>query len=186
MPKFFIRHHLVIKVVFILPFWLLSVLPGANVAASPLNQSSTVTLNMYVLVFPNGARDPDNRLCNMNSITRQSWGCTFYPNNPTREYPFSSNTITIGLETHTLNGVQQGYLHNVIPQELDPGHAASSVKAQAIASRTYAYWQIGPGNTLNNSNQFQVYIPYRYDALSAAHKTRIGQADSLDLKWFLG
>jgi peptidoglycan hydrolase-like amidase len=59
---------------------------------------------------------------------------------------------------------------------MDPGHAASSVRAQAIAARTYAYYQINIYGTLNNSNQRQVYIPYRYDGLSTAHKAVIDQA----------
>mgnify|MGYP005857054201 CR=1 FL=1 len=175
MAKTFIRHPLIIKIVFSL-LLLFFVLLKVDVAASPLAQSNTVNLNMYVLVFPSGARDPDNRLCNTSTITRRSWGCTFYPNDPIHEYPFTSSNITVGIENHIYNSVQQGYLHNVVPQELDPGHAASSVRAQAIAARTYAYRQILDTGTLNNSNQFQVYIPYRYDTLSAAHKTVIDQA----------
>jgi hypothetical protein len=148
-----------------------------DVAAQPLNQMpSTVTLNMYVLTYPGGARDPENRLCNANSMTRRSFGCTFYPNDLSYEYPFDTNTITIDIEDYMQNGIQQGYLRNVVPQELDPGHVGSSVRAQAIAARTFAYWKIGSVGTLNNSTQFQAYIPYRYDALSAAQKSIVDQA----------
>ncbi|MBE7471203.1 MAG: hypothetical protein HS114_18855 [Anaerolineales bacterium] len=63
-----------------------------------------------------------------------------------------------------------------MPQEMDPGHAASSVRAQAIAARTYAYNQINTYGTLNNSTERQVYIPYRYHVLSAAGKTVVDQA----------
>lgn len=53
----------------------------------------------------------------------------------------------------------------------------SSVRAQAIAARTYAYWQIGPTNkTLDNSSSKQTYIPYSYDYLSADGKAKINQA----------
>jgi peptidoglycan hydrolase-like amidase len=63
-----------------------------------------------------------------------------------------------------------------VPNELDSSHAASSVRAQAIAARTYGYYQINIYGALNNSNQRQVYIPYSYDSLSTAHKAVIDQA----------
>lgn len=144
-------------------------LPSVIAAFSPLNFTppTQVTLQIYPLNRLNGAIA--GGLCQAND-TR--YGCTYYEGDSSRGYPFGSqNPATISIESGT-----QGYLRNVVPQELDPGHAASSVRAQAIVARTYAYWQIGGGNTLNNSAQFQVYIPYRYDALSATGKTVVDQA----------
>jgi hypothetical protein len=97
---------------------------------TPPNQ---VTLNMYHLL--EGGHNSGS-LC-VAGDTRL--GCTYFeedtPPSAIPPYPFGSqNPVTIGLESHPANNVQQGYLHNVVPQELDPGRAASSVRAQAIAS----------------------------------------------------
>jgi hypothetical protein len=156
----------------------LIVLSRVAVAFSPLRYDppTQVRLEMFALDRDSGANT------GLRCVTGDKrYGCTYFeegtPASGIPPYPFGSqNPVTIGIESHPVNNVQQGYLHNVVPQELDPGHAASSVRAQAIASRTYAYYQINIYGTLNNSNQFQVYIPYRYHALSAAHKAVIDQA----------
>ncbi len=130
---------------------------------------SQITLTMHVL-NSDGSVAFGRPLCQLND---NRFGCTF---NSSKLYPFSSSNITIGIEGHTVNNVQQGYLHNVVPQELGPSHAASSVRAQAIAARTYAYWQIQTYGTMNNSTERQAYIPYRYDDLPSWGKTIIDQA----------
>jgi hypothetical protein len=42
-------------------------------------------------------------------------------------------------------------------------------------ARTYAYWQINGGGTLNNSTQFQAYIPYRYEMLTSDGKDEVDE-----------
>ncbi|MCB0047138.1 MAG: hypothetical protein KDD92_17065 [Caldilineaceae bacterium] len=113
------------------------------------------------------------------------------------DYPFNSSTITIGVESDvhqvpTVNqpggipfnrNVQLGYLHNVVTQELgvqikgsdtlpDDGYVPhSAIEAQAIASRTFIYhrdhYRDQYGGVIDNSNAYQVFIPYTYDLLDA-------------------
>jgi Stage II sporulation protein len=150
------------------------VLPRVAIAFSTLHFTppTQITLQMYTLNPVNGAIAGSS--CQVDD---KRYGCTFIPNNDSYKYPFSDDVITIGIGNHTQNSIQQGYLQNVVPQELDPGHAASSVRAQAIAARTYAYYQIEQFGTLNNSaSKFQAYIPYRYAVLSSAQKAVIDQA----------
>lgn len=144
-----------------------------NAGAKPQTQLvNNITLNMYVLVS-SGAIAIPIQSCNTNDTTRRSYGCTFFPGDAARQYPFNSNSITIGMESHMLNGVQQGYVHNVISQEMLEGSPLASYTAQAIASRTYAYYQSNNGTVaINNSGSggggliaYQVYLPFRFDGL---------------------
>lgn len=148
------------------------VMPGVVNAFSPLRYTlyTQVTLDMYVL-NRNGSIALGSPKCQAGDLRL---GCTYFPEGgvPTNPYPFGSlNPVTISIDSGT-----QGYLRNVVPNELDPSHAASSVRAQAIAARTYANHQIDLYGTLNNSSSRQVYIPYSYDILSTAHKGVIDQA----------
>lgn len=147
-----------------------------------------IPLEMFELE-ESGKKTPNR--CSSNST---KWGCTAYcgiqfpgtcATGTAKSYPFgNSSTITIGIENHLQNGVQQGYLHNVVPSEMNPQNRnAVAVKAQAIAARTYAYFEItyptcSDGvTTINNSTEDQVYIPYMYDAQPTnAHKTVVDQA----------
>lgn len=175
-----LKNELRTSLFFLVPiFIIISIFLWSDVAMafSPLNFSppTQVTLQMYALNYPGGGTTSSP--CQSND-TR--YGCVYRAGGDgpiPGVYPFGSNsTPTIGIENHPINNVQQGYLYNVVPNELDSSHAASSVRAQAIAARTYAYYQINIYGTLNNSNQRQVYIPYSYNVLSAAGKTTIDQA----------
>ncbi len=117
----------------------------------------------------------------------QSYGCTADEGNPARAYPFHSSTITIGIDgTDGPDNAQYPYpyLWDVVPQELDlegsqGNKPLSSVEAQAIASRIYIYQRIlysddyGP---INNSTQFQVFLPYRYTGLTGVQQDRVRDA----------
>jgi hypothetical protein len=131
---------------------------------------------MYVL-NRNGSVVFGRPKCQLND---KRYGCTYFeegtPESSIPPYPFSSSNITIGIESHDVNGKQQGYLHNVVSQEVSPSYAASSLKAQAIAARTYAYWQIQTYGTMNNSTERQAYIPYRYNSHPNWGQTAINQA----------
>jgi len=87
-----------------------------------------------------------------------AYGCTV---TPARPYPYATNPVNISIETD--------YLLDVVPQEMNPSvcHAVG-VQAQAIAVRTYAYFHIHYGSTINNSTEFQVFIPYRFESLTPA------------------
>jgi len=51
-----------------------------------------------------------------------------------------------------------------------------TVKAQAIAARTYVYFR--HGLTINNSTQYQVFVPYYFDTLTSAQQQRVDEAVS--------
>jgi hypothetical protein len=128
-----------------------------------------------------GAKDPryDAPECLQNADTEFAYGCTFYDGTYEEDqgndgikkaYPFGNTyTITIGYESHSIAsepGVEFGYVHNVISQEMTEGSPLAAYTAQAIAARTYAYTQtLGGQVAINNSSAYQVYIPYRYDGL---------------------
>jgi len=44
----------------------------------------------------------------------------------------------------------------------------TALQAQAIAARSYAYWHIHHGSAINNSNQFQVFVPFKFESLPPA------------------
>ena len=61
--------------------------------------------------------------------------------------------------------IENDYLLDVVPQELPTYYHATAMQAQAIAARTYAYWHIDQGSTINNSTSFQAFIPYKFESL---------------------
>jgi hypothetical protein len=42
----------------------------------------------------------------------------------------------------------------------------TALRAQAIAARSYGWWQYEFNKPMNNSNSFQVFVPYRFDKLN--------------------
>ncbi len=165
----------------IITFFLLffSMLPINTVKAQtpPYNN---VTLKMYELSSADGAIINPQNPCRVSPLETR-YGCTADSN---RSYPFPSNPYSLGMENALLNNTQQGYLHNLVPTEIAmtvvsrPGEPKplACVKAQAIAARTYAYYQIFDGEVMTNSASHQVYIPYRYDQLNTAQKQRVNEA----------
>lgn len=129
-----------------------------------------ITLEMYQL-DNNGAIIDETLTCETGSF---AYGCTYFDGiiNQTDQipYPFSNNTITIGIESHLVDGVQQGYLHNVISQEMIEGAPLPAYVAQAIASRSFIYYHIqNTAQPLNNSTQLQAFIPFRFAGLTNTH-----------------
>ena len=116
---------------------------------------------MYRLVYPGGGNT--NIACQLNPPDK-NWGCTWfdqfrYPSDQVRPYPYTNNPATVSIETD--------YLLDVVPREMpvDPFHP-TAIQAQAVAARSYAYWHIRQGSTINNSTQFQVFVPYAFEALN--------------------
>ena len=78
-----------------------------------------------------------------------------------RAYPYATNPVTIPIETD--------YLLDVIPREISvAAFHPTSIQAQAIAARTFVYIHIRAGSQINNSTEFQVFVPYAFDALNPA------------------
>ncbi len=140
-----------------------------------------VTLQMFEL---SGIGENTFRPC--TSTNESKWGCTAYCDNGsvcttydlTKAYPWPSSTVTVQIDgSSPINR----YLRDVVAQEMSPTiFRQSALTAQAIAARTYAYWHvriddIQPG-TINNSNAYQIFIPYRYDTFSASERGKIDTA----------
>ncbi|MGD2105614.1 MAG: SpoIID/LytB domain-containing protein [Anaerolineae bacterium] len=117
---------------------------------------------MYRLIYPGGGNT--GTACQLNPPD-ENWGCTWfdkfhYPPDQVRPYPYATNPATVPIETD--------YLLDVVPQELPTYYHSTALQAQAIAARTYAYWHINQGSTINNSTQFQAFIPYKFESLYPA------------------
>ncbi|MCB9137213.1 MAG: hypothetical protein H6642_02560 [Caldilineaceae bacterium] len=125
-------------------------------------------------------------------VDSQVYGCTAVPGSEAHPYPFDSSTVTLNMENDvrivadasgSLRYVQLGYLHNVVPSETNPqNHNALSVKSQAIAARTYAYFEMtyptcaDGQEEITNSNSDQVYLPYMYEQQPESSRETIDQA----------
>lgn len=115
---------------------------------------SSITVWVYHL-RGDGSIDPSYTLCSSGDT---SYGCTAISS---YLYPYSTNPVTIPIETD--------YLLDVVPSEVSvEAFHPTAIQAQAIAARSYAYWHINQGSTINNSNQFQVFVPYAFEALPSA------------------
>jgi hypothetical protein len=138
------------------------------VSARPLRTftpPSNITLHTYWLTEYGARRLPFTQCA--TGHTR--WGCTVFCNEggypclgtQIRSYPYYFNPVSIPIETD--------YLLDVIPREIsvDVFHP-NSIQAQAIAARSYAYWHIRAGSTINNSTEYQAFIPYGFEALNLA------------------
>jgi len=159
---------------------------------------SEITVQMYALDPDSGAiLDTEAPSCRVDDpSTPQNeaddrYGCTafdrdHYPPDQVHPYPYITNPVTVSIEGD--------YLLDVVPREMGPsGHHPLALRAQAIVARTYAYCAIhageqqgeegegGPywGNCLreiNNSNSFQVFVPYHFDTLTSADQQAVQDA----------
>lgn len=112
---------------------------------------SSITIWVYHL-RGDGSIDPSYTLCFPGDA---SYGCTAISS---RSYPYTTNPATIPIETD--------YLLDVVPKEVSvEAFHPTAIQAQAIAARSYAYWHIRQGSAINNSTQFQVFVPYAFEAL---------------------
>lgn len=123
--------------------------------------------------------------------TQYNWGCTTYCTDPNisscvvtmqQPYPFATNHPTVEIDGSSGApdvAPYNQYLRDIVPLEIDikagsQGYKpASAVEAQAIAARTYTYQRIlyeSQYSPRNNSNQFQVFVPYYFDTLTPLQK----------------
>ena len=160
-------------------------LPIPAVLSRPPSQSdTTIVVQMYIL-FDDGSST--GSLCYEGST---DYGCTafdrdHYPPAQVRPYLYKANPATVSIE--------DDYLLDVVPREMGPsGHHPLALRAQAIAARTYAYCAIHAweqqggegegtywGNCLreiDNSNSFQVFVPYHFDTLTSDDQQAIQNA----------
>ena len=127
-----------------------------SVSAAPLKLSFEINLQMFAL---NTDGSKTTQHCFSGSL---AYGCTALTSDPTHGYPYSSWTPTIPIETD--------YLLDVVAQEMSPEiyGEPEALEAQAIVSRSYVNYFIGnpPSVPFNNSAQYQVFIPYRFEKLT--------------------
>lgn len=130
---------------------------------------TSITVTMYRLAANGALPDPAVR-CVAND---PAYGCTI--NSNLGLYPFGSvNPVTVQIEGTSVNN---RYLRDVVAQEMSPSlFDPVAIRAQAIAARTYAYWHIKAASAIDNSTQFQAFIPRAYDQFSAGEKSVIDTA----------
>jgi hypothetical protein len=109
-----------------------------------------------------------------------NFGCTAFPGDVNRSYPFATAHPTVLIEGTAVNN---RYLRDVIPQETGPAaYHETALRAQAIAARTYAYWFVqhpmstNPAYHINNSAAKQVFVPYKFDTLTTGQQTIVNNA----------
>lgn len=110
-----------------------------SAAYSPPSQ---ITVWMYRLSGSGGIQPPPT-LCSFGDA---SFGCTAFAGNSRYAYPYSTNPVTIPIETD--------YLLDVVPQEMGTYYHPVALQAQAIAARsspTGTSTKGAPSTTLPNS-----------------------------------
>lgn len=134
-------------------------LGSEHIAVSSFSPPTQVTVKMYRLISPSGAKFQPEELC---SSTHTTFGCTAFVGDVNHPYPYGAvNPVTIPIETD--------YLLDVLPQEMGTYYHPLALQAQAIAARTYAYWHRENGFPIvNNSTSYQAFIPYKYENLPTA------------------
>lgn len=148
----------ILRFVGVLPILLIALLRSATAApVSSFTPPSSITVRMFELIYPGGGNTYVP--CYSNDT---SYGCTAFVGDSSHAYPYGSNNpVTIPIETD--------YLLDVVPSEvIVEAFHPTAIQAQAIAARSYAYWHINQGSAINNSNQFQVFVPYAFEALPSA------------------
>ncbi|NJO83362.1 MAG: SpoIID/LytB domain-containing protein [Blastochloris sp.] len=151
-----------------LPLWLGSLyLWGIYLGVVQAQNEFTIPEEMTVAMFRLDEEDasphPSGELCALGSTV---FGCSDYIGNPDRAYPYDANPVTIPIETD--------YLLDVVTVEMNPNlFDPTAVEAQFIAARTFGYFQIEQRrrdatlNPINNSTEFQAFIPYRFERRTA-------------------
>lgn len=131
---------------------------------------NTVTVTMYRLNQNGSSTGTPCRTGN------PAYGCTAYPGtgDPNLAYPFLTSTVTLSIEGTAVNN---RYLRDVLVKEIVvSAFHPTAIRAQAIAARTYIYYHIRQGSTIDNSTNFQVFVPRAYDTLTIGDKQKIDTA----------
>lgn len=102
----------------------------------------------------------------------QRYGCTAFPSNADLNYPFDTNPVTVQIEGTATNN---RYLRDVLPGEvIISAIHPTALLAQAIAARSYAFYHIHYTGQVNNTADFQMFLPRLYDGLSLTYKVKVG------------
>jgi hypothetical protein len=148
---------------------LLHISPASAAGFTP---PSEITVKMYLLENSGDKVQPE-QTCQYGDL---EFGCT--ASSSIGSYPFEEDIVTVLLEGEAAN---DRYLLDVVPREMSPStHLPAAIQAQAVAARTFAYWNVRfdsviPG-AIDNSNAYQVFVPYTYDLFSPSEKAIIDAA----------
>ena len=136
----------------------------------------SVTVEIYRLSNSGAVRQPAT-FCTPGDT---SYGCTSFcsetgfgcPETVILDYPFENPTVTLNIEND--------YLRDVVPQEMGTYYDQNALEAQAVAARTFAYYNIeNPFSVhFNNSISFQAFIPRRLERLIP-----VNYPDDADNRW---
>jgi hypothetical protein len=170
-------------------------------AQAQFQPPDNVTLTILRLNSPGGSTfiDPSTNRpvpCTqaVDEIAR-SYGCTA---DSTKPYPFDTSTITIGIDGASgPDNLYYGYpyLWDVVTEEYglhlgsQQNKPLAGVKAQAIAARAYLYQRIYDAarypDTLNNSAQFHVFLPYAYETRLTTDEQRQRLQEAMQARLYL-
>lgn len=152
------------KHIFVLSVILLAVIFGViNVASLSYTPPTNISVKMYRLNLDGSPWVDQNTgnhaLCSYSSTV---FGCTAFTGNWTYRYPYRyDNPVSVPIETD--------YLLDVVSQEMGTITFNEEARhAQAVVARSFAYHHshFDPSTgapTMNNSTEFQVFIPYRWE-----------------------
>jgi hypothetical protein len=141
---------------------LLAANSGSYAYAAPAAQTytapTTISVNMFALDDMTSEKIFPEQRCNATNATAAVYGCSFASD---VSYPYTTNPVTVNIEGD--------YLLDVVPRESNPEPPLKfdplTVRAQALTARTYAYYKIRIGDTIDNSINDQVFVPYFFDRL---------------------
>ena len=150
------RYKILRLVSAIIIFWNIAPLSSLCAPFKEFTPPTRITVRVYRL-FSSGTST--GTLCLYNDT---NYGCTTFVGDANHPYPYGDNNpVTIPIETD--------YLLDVVPSEVSvEAFHPTAVQAQAIAARSYAYWHLNHGYVVDNSSQFQVFVPYAFEALPSA------------------
>ena len=137
-------------------------------AAPSVALPATVTVEMYQLNVNNSSKFVPETPC--TNANKDQYGCTALPNNSNFEYPYGNDsTPDVNIEDYVLD---------VIAKEMNPNVTTNPevLRAQAIASRSYAGWYENNSSTLNNSTQRQVFAPYAFEWMTTGYASLPNQS----------
>ena len=136
----------------------LGILPFGTAHSQDNVLYSDITVQMYALTSHGGNTGSLCVLDDPNTPdideTDKRYGCTAFVDDETHTYPYTTNPVTVNIE--------RGYLLDVVTQEMGAAAPLAALQAQAVAARTKGEYH---NNNVNNSSQYQVFVPYRFELL---------------------
>jgi hypothetical protein len=122
---------------------------------------STIPVMFYELSITGASIGIPCTVSTVSELGDMNYGCTAFVNDTSHSFPYGYNPENVEIETD--------YLLDVIPQEMGEDSQVEALTVQAIVSRSFANYfavNLPPQGYIDNSTNFQVAIPYRFQELN--------------------